>query len=120
MLSSTAPHEPISSSLRTVTRAIYPYLQEARVFEIMLNPDGHVWVDRAGEGKPSLTETTMTPAEAEAFLRFVATESGTTLNREHPTLAGTLPHWEQSSNHRPDRAEVVPYDFTVYRVTPTL
>ena len=35
-------------------------------------------------------------------------------------FAGTLPHWEQSSNHRPDRAEVVPYDFTVYRVTPTL
>jgi hypothetical protein len=34
-------------------------------------------------------------------------------------FAGTLPHWEQSSNHRPDHAEVVPYDFTVHRVTPT-
>jgi hypothetical protein len=33
-------------------------------------------------------------------------------------FAGTLPRWEQSSNHRPDHAEQIPYDFTVYRVTP--
>jgi P-type conjugative transfer ATPase TrbB len=51
-----------------------------------------VWVDRAGEGM-SCTDVVMQPAQAEAFLRFVATESGATLNREHPTLAGTLPHW---------------------------
>jgi type IV secretion system protein TrbB len=81
------------TSLRTVTRAIRPYLDEARVIEIMLNPDGCVWVDRAGEGM-SRTDTTMSPAEAEAFLRFVATESGATLTRDNPTLAGTLPHWD--------------------------
>jgi hypothetical protein len=33
-------------------------------------------------------------------------------------FAGTLPHWEQSTNHRPDHAEQIPYDFTVYRVSP--
>lgn len=86
-----APSSP-SSALRTITRAILPYLEEARVIEIMLNPDGRVWVDRAGEGM-SATETTMSPTEAEAFLRFVATESGATLTRDNPTLAGTLPHW---------------------------
>ncbi len=32
--------------------------------------------------------------------------------------AGTLPHWEQSSDARPSHAEQLRYDFTVYRVTP--
>lgn len=82
----------VPSLIRTVTRAIAAHLDEPRVIEIMLNPDGRVWVDRAGEGM-SVTETVMTPSEAEAFLRYVATESGTTLTRDTPTLAGTLPHW---------------------------
>jgi len=84
--------ESISGSLRTVTRPIAAFLDDPRVVEIMLNDDGAVWVDRAGEGM-SRSEASMTPAQAEAFLRFVATESGATLNRDHPTLAGTLPHW---------------------------
>jgi type IV secretion system protein TrbB len=89
-----AMHQPApSSALRTITRAILPYLEEPRVIEIMLNPDGRVWVDRAGEGM-SRTDTTMSPTEAEAFLRFVATESGAILTRDNPTLAGTLPHWD--------------------------
>jgi hypothetical protein len=32
--------------------------------------------------------------------------------------AGTLPRWQESSDARPGHAEQVPYDFTVYRVTP--
>jgi P-type conjugative transfer ATPase TrbB len=82
----------IPLGLGTVTRAILPYLNDVRVVEIMLNADGAIWVDRAGEGM-SCTDTAMTPAQAEAFLRFVATESGTTLTRDNPSLAGTLPHW---------------------------
>jgi len=33
-------------------------------------------------------------------------------------FAGTMPHWVESSTSRPDKAVQVPYDFTVYRVTP--
>jgi type IV secretion system protein TrbB len=62
--------ESVSGSLRTVTRAIRPYFGEPRVIEIMLNPDGRIWVGRTGEGM-SLMDTTMSPAEAEAFLRVV-------------------------------------------------
>lgn len=83
----------VSGSLLTVTRSLRPYLDEPRVNEILVNPDGRVWVDRAGEGM-SLTETVMTPSEAEAFLRFVATESRATLTEDTPALAGTLPHWD--------------------------
>jgi hypothetical protein len=35
-------------------------------------------------------------------------------------FAGTMPHWVESSTSRPDKAVQVPYDFTVYRVTPAL
>jgi type IV secretion system protein VirB11 len=89
----TAPHDAISGSLRTVTRAIRSYLDEPRVIEIMLNPDGRIWVDRAGEGM-AVTDVVMSPAEAEALLRFVATESRATLTDDTPALAGTLPHWD--------------------------
>ena len=41
----------------------------------------------------SLTDTVVSPAEAVSFLRFVATESDTTLTRDKPSMAGTLPHW---------------------------
>jgi len=33
--------------------------------------------------------------------------------------AGTMPHWEENSISRPDKSLQIPYDFTVYRVTPT-
>ncbi|HVE29210.1 MAG TPA: hypothetical protein VNC80_04025 [Mycobacteriales bacterium] len=33
-------------------------------------------------------------------------------------FAGTMPHWVESSVSRPDKALQIPYDFTVYRVTP--
>jgi hypothetical protein len=35
-------------------------------------------------------------------------------------FAGTMPHWQESSISRPDKAVQIPYDFTVYRVTPAL
>jgi hypothetical protein len=34
-------------------------------------------------------------------------------------FAGTMPHWVESSISRPANAQQVPYDFTVYRVTPS-
>lgn len=83
----------LPSSLATVTRAIAPYLDDERVIEIMLNDDGRIWIDRAGQGMQQ-TDTTVSPREAELLLRFVATESDATLTRDKPALAGTLPHWE--------------------------
>ena len=85
------PKSPMPAGLRTVARSLLPYLDEPRVIEIMLNPDGRVWVDRVGEGMAA-TDTILSPSEAESFLRFVAAESGATLTRDHPTLSGTLPH----------------------------
>lgn len=82
-----------SGSLATVTKSIRPYLDDERVLEVRLNPDGRVWVNRAGEGK-SLTDTRIDdPRDAIAFLRYVATESRKTLTPENASLSGTLRHW---------------------------
>src|SRR5688572_12775907 len=89
----TAPDlASVPTTLATVTRPIRQFLDDRRVIEIMLNANGRVWVDRAGEGM-SATDVIMSAADAEMFLRFVATESKTTLTRSKPSLAGTLPHW---------------------------
>lgn len=62
-----------TSSLATVTKSIRKYLDDELVLEVRLNPDGSVWIDRAGEGK-SLTDTRIDdPRDAIAFLRYVAT-----------------------------------------------
>lgn len=84
---------PISSALATVTRPIAQYLDDDRVIEILLNDDGAVWVDRAGQGMIR-TETNLSPRDAELLLRYVATESDTTITRDKPAIAGTLPHWD--------------------------
>lgn len=93
-MSSIAAHHrtPLSGPLQTATRAIQRYLDDPRVIEIMCNDDGRIWLDRAGE-KMSMTDTVLTPADAELFLRFVATESQTTLTRAKPSCSGTLPYW---------------------------
>jgi P-type conjugative transfer ATPase TrbB len=85
-------HDNVAGSLRTVTLSIRPYLDDERVIEIMLNGDGSVWVDRAGEGM-SATDTVLSPLQAEALLRYVATASRKILTAQHPTFSGTLPHW---------------------------
>lgn len=94
MSSMTAARElgSLSGTLATATRGIARYLDDARVIEILVNDDGQVWVDRAGEGMVR-TETVLSPREAELLLRHVAAESGTTITRDKPAFAGTLPHW---------------------------
>jgi type IV secretion system protein TrbB len=75
-----------------VTRCIRPYLDDPTVQEIRLNPDGRLWIARAGEGK-RLTDTVVSARDAIALLRFVATESKKTLTADKASLSGTLPHW---------------------------
>jgi P-type conjugative transfer ATPase TrbB len=88
-----SPPSSLRSDLVVATQPLQPYLDDPRVQEIRLNPDGHLWVSRAGEGK-SRTDTTLGAGEAEDFLRLVAAESRKKLNSENASVAGTLPHWD--------------------------
>ena len=65
-------------------------LQDPRVVEVLLNPDGRLWVDLLGEGVRDTGET-MAPAQAENLLGTVAALLGTVITAERPLLEGELP-----------------------------
>jgi P-type conjugative transfer ATPase TrbB len=80
------------ASLRTAVAPIVGYLDDEMIVEIMLNADGRVWVERAGEGMFE-AKARMSPDDALRMLRLVATEMNTELSDRNPSLAGKLPIW---------------------------
>jgi type IV secretion system protein VirB11 len=65
-------------------------LEDPRVVEIMVNDDGRIWIDKAGEGRTNSGER-LDPAAAEQVLRMMADHSGTTVTRQRPIFGGVLP-----------------------------
>ena len=64
-------------------------LSDDRTEDILLNPDGALWVKRMGEGFVRLGEI---PApQASSALSTIAAWRGTVLNHEHPILETELP-----------------------------
>ena len=62
-------------------------LLDDRVIEIMLNPDGVLWVERVGEGMTRI-EQPIDPATAERMIRLIATLFDREVNESTPSLAG--------------------------------
>ena len=58
-------------------------LLDDSIIELMLNPDGKLWIDRLGQGR-SFTGHTMTPADAERVIFIVASSVGLTCNKDTP------------------------------------
>jgi P-type conjugative transfer ATPase TrbB len=65
-------------------------LHDPQVVEVLLNPDGKLWVDVLGEGLQD-AGATMAPAQAENLLGTVAALLGTVITAERPLLEGELP-----------------------------
>jgi type IV secretion system protein VirB11 len=77
--------------LRTALgREIAAWLEDPSVVEIMLNPDGRLWVDRLGEGLMA-TERTMTAASGERIVRLVAHHVGAEVHGGAPRVSAELP-----------------------------
>ncbi len=66
------------------------YLEDPSVVEIMLNPDGCLWIDRLGEGRLD-TGYNINPADAERIIYLVASSTGATCNNDNPILAAEFP-----------------------------
>jgi P-type conjugative transfer ATPase TrbB len=64
-------------------------LDRPEVVEVMANPDGSLWVDRAGVGRERVG--TIDPAAAEATIRLLASHMGQTVTPDRPAVAGVLP-----------------------------
>lgn len=64
-------------------------LAQPDVVEIMANPDGNLWVDRAGIGRQKLGR--IEQAAAETTIRLLASHMGETVTPDRPAVAGVLP-----------------------------
>ncbi|PHV13505.1 P-type conjugative transfer ATPase TrbB [Chitinimonas sp. BJB300] len=65
-------------------------LRDPAVIEIMLNPDGKLWVDIAGKGM-ECTGHSMSPGAAESVLTTCASMLNTVVTRDSPILEGEFP-----------------------------
>lgn len=80
--------------LLMLTTALGPHLGglmgDETIVEIMLNPDGAVWIDRLGAGR-SNTGVVMNPADGQRVIELVASGTGAVCNAENPILSAELP-----------------------------
>jgi type IV secretion system protein VirB11 len=83
-------HRQVEKLRRELGPVVLQALQDPRVVEVMLNPDGTLWLDRLGEGLRA-TGDTLPPAQVENLLGTVAALLGTVITPERPLLEGELP-----------------------------
>lgn len=70
--------------------AIAGFLEDPAIVEVMLNPDGRLWVDRLKEGL-SATDEFVVPADGERIIRLVAHHVGTEVHADSPRVSAELP-----------------------------
>jgi P-type conjugative transfer ATPase TrbB len=70
--------------------AIAGFLGDASVVEVMLNPDGRLWIDRLSEGLSDTGER-LSPADGERIVRLVAHHVGAEVHAGNPRVSTELP-----------------------------
>ena len=86
--------EASSRGARMLRTALGPeiaaWLEDASVIEVMLNPDGRLWVDRLGVGIAD-TGREMSAADGERIIRLVAHHVGAEVHAKAPRVSAELP-----------------------------
>lgn len=86
--------EGLARSARMLRTALGPaiarLLEDASVVEVMLNPDGRIWIDRLSEGL-SETGEVLSPADGERIVRLVAHHVGAEVHAGRPRVTAELP-----------------------------
>ncbi|WP_187432179.1 hypothetical protein ROLI_038240 [Roseobacter fucihabitans] len=86
--------EAVSRGSRMLRTALGPsiagYLDDAQVVEVMLNPDGRLWIDRLSEGlRP--TDHCVSHADGERIIRLVAHHVSVEVHTGAPRVSAELP-----------------------------
>lgn len=80
----------LENSLRdALGQTIIQSLDDQHVVEVMLNPDGRIFIERIGAGMEAAGE--MTSHDAEIVIGKVAHALKTEVDQEHPIISGELP-----------------------------
>src|SRR6266496_4203016 len=86
--------EAISRGARMLRTALGPaiarWLEDPNVVEVMLNPDGRLWVDRLTDGLAETGEQ-LSPADGERIVRLVAHHVGAEVHPGSPRVSAELP-----------------------------
>ncbi|HEY7006637.1 MAG TPA: P-type conjugative transfer ATPase TrbB [Sphingomicrobium sp.] len=86
--------EAISRGARMLRTALGPaiamWLEDPGAVEVMLNPDGRLWVDRLTEGLIDTGER-LSPADGERIVRLVAHHVGAEVHPGSPRVSAELP-----------------------------
>ncbi|WP_206736105.1 P-type conjugative transfer ATPase TrbB [Bradyrhizobium betae] len=70
--------------------AIAGYLEDDSIVEVMLNPDGRLWIDRLSSGLIDTGET-LSAADGERIVRLVAHHVGAEVHAGSPRVSAELP-----------------------------
>ena len=70
--------------------SIAAWLEDPAVVEVMLNPDGRLWIDRLGEGVSDTGER-LAAADGERIIRLVAHHVGVEVHARAPRVSAELP-----------------------------
>ena len=69
---------------------LLPFFDDPSCNEIMVNPDGSIWVERHGQGM-RLVDLEMTKASIKLVIEVVASFCGEICDRDHPEIGGIMP-----------------------------
>ena len=70
--------------------AIAGFLEDPSIVEVMLNPDGRLWIDRLSGGLADTGER-LSPADGERIVRLVAHHVGAEVHAGSPRVSAELP-----------------------------
>ncbi len=94
MASTHQRHEAVQRGARMLRTALGPaiarFLEDPAIVEVLLNPDGRIWVDRLSEGLADTGEM-MSPADGERIVRLVAHHVGAEVHTRSPRVSAELP-----------------------------
>lgn len=91
-----SPHssQGLTRGVRMLRTALGPVicrlLDDPAVVEVMLNPDGRLWVDRLSEGLANTGER-LSPGDGERIIRLVAHHIGAEVHAGAPRISAELP-----------------------------
>jgi type IV secretion system protein VirB11 len=90
MASTVVADRKVAALRQAMGPVIAQALADKRVVEVMVNPDGKIWIDRIGEGR-SFTGHRLQAADADRILRLLADHVGEVVTRDRPRISATLP-----------------------------
>ncbi|MEO3434523.1 P-type conjugative transfer ATPase TrbB [Inquilinus sp. CAU 1745] len=94
MAASHQQSEAISRGARMLRTALGPaiagFLEDRQIVEVMLNPDGRLWIDRLSKGLSDTGER-LSPADGERIVRLVAHHVGAEVHPGSPRVSAELP-----------------------------